>query len=268
LKKLLFTLSLILSLVHADEALPPMQAQDSQSKVLINKAQEQYQVIKENVKETAAELIDGFTLKGGATLSHYSIRSQNHSQNSMNMGFNSHLSFRYLPMEFNLSSYVFFGKMRDYSLFGDSSRFQFFANNQTIETSGQIRQVMFSPNFKYLFSKTLGRYWHPYLGAGPSWSLTTLHLKPYVENTGSVRENHRISFLNFGGVIFFGFEEILPFKNAYPVYAELVYSFAQTKRLYLVDASNKAEVKEVSVEDTYFNVLGHTLMFNVGMTLF
>ncbi len=235
---------------------------------LLDRAEKTLHKASSKVKETAQELIDGFTVKGGATQSHYSIRSQNHSQNSMNTGFNSHLSFRYLPFEFNVSSYVFFGKMRDYSLFGDTSKFQFFANNQTIETSGQIRQVMFSPNFKYIFEKSFYNYWHSYIGAGPSWSLTTLHLKPYYDGSGNLRENHRISFLNFGGVLIFGMEEILPFKESHPVYVELVYGFAQTTRLYLVDASNKAQVKEVSVEDTYFNVLGHTVMLNVGLTLF
>lgn len=199
-------------------------------------------------------------LKGGLGLSQATIHAFDSSEDHMTgFGFNTQFGYRFEKWEVNLASYIYWGKIDD---------LRFHANNTSVVGSGAFRHVSFGPVFKYLFEWQPIKSWNFYMGAGPSWSMQTVRLQEFQTTTGTFSKDYKLTYISRGGMISFGIEELLPFKEMHPVYLEILYSYKKSKDVSVVDASDFTEVRTISTEETKQDIRGSFIMINAGITLF
>lgn len=157
-------------------------------------------------------------------------------------GLTSRFGFRNYPLEIGVLSDIGFGKAENIR-FNDQVNNQG-QNNTLIEGDGHYRIVTVSPYIKHNFSWKY-KAWNPYIGGGPSWSLSTLVLKN-VNNGANFNTKKRVSFENFGAGIFIGVEEIVSFKDMHPTFVEFGFSYMASYKISVVDASDFKEVHTLS----------------------
>jgi hypothetical protein len=76
-----------------------------------------------------------------------------------------------------------------------------------------------------------------------------------------------VSFENYGGSLFIGFEEIKPFKEMHPIFFEVGYSYMHSYKVSILDASNSANVITLSEGDSN-DFSGQYIIVRAGMALF
>ncbi|MBK26866.1 MAG: hypothetical protein CME70_22885 [Halobacteriovorax sp.] len=200
------------------------------------------------------------SLKGGLGLSQATIHAFDKSEDHMTgFGFNTQFGYRFSKWEINLASYFYWGKIDD---------LRFRANGTSVVGSGVFRHVSFGPVFKYIFEWQPKKGWHFYAGLGPTWSMQTVKLEQFQASSGDFNSDYKLTYISRGGMLAIGIEELLPFKEMHPVYFEILYSYKKSKDVSLVDASNFAEVRTISTEESEQDIRGSFIMINAGITLF
>ncbi len=131
-----------------------------------------------------------------------------------------------------------------------------------------MRTVSFGPLLKYITFYQPLENWHLYGSLGPTWSIKTVKIEEYRTDSQTFRENDKLTYISRGGIVTFGIEEILNYKEEHPVYLEFLYGFYKAKKVSLVDASNNREVQTLSTETADNDIEDHIYMINFGMTIF
>ena len=85
--------------------------------------------------------------------------------------------------------------------------------------------------------------------------------------TGTTARKNKISYNSRGAMLAIGMEEILPYKQMHPVYAELVYQRMDAYKVSIVDASNFRQVEITSREGTNQHVIGNVIMIAMGISI-
>lgn len=172
-------------------------------------------------------------------------------------GFTTSVARRWTQFEIVFGSDVYFGKIKDLT---------FVSENRSIRGSGHFRVVNLGPTVKYITPFVLLNKAQFYVGAGPNWSLQTFVFSDVV-GVGGFNNNNRVSFENYGGNIYFGIEEITPYKSSHPAYLELGYSYMNSYEVSIHDASKETDVITLS-EKSSRKFSGHYFIVRLGMTLF
>lgn len=200
------------------------------------------------------------SLKGGLGVSQAQIKAIGDTKDYMTgFGFNTQFGYRFTQWEVNLASYIYWGEIDD---------LQFSATGSTVFGDGTFRHVSFGPIFKYTTNWQPFNGYHFHLGLGPVWSLQTVKLNEFETTAGEFEADYKLSYRSTGGMLVIGVEEILPFKEMHPVYVELLFSYTESSRVYLSDASNFAEVRPISESESEQSIRGHFVMINAGITFF
>jgi hypothetical protein len=201
-----------------------------------------------------------WALKGGPGFTYTNVETFNGREDSFTgYGLNTAFGYRYMPLELNLISHVFFGKI-------DNLQFQ--ANNSVVQAAGPMRSVSFGINLKYFTPWKVKKNWRLYVATGPLWCQQTVDLSSFTTQNGERRDESKLALTSKGGVLALGFEEMLQYKEMNAVYIEINYSYAKVKEVSVVDISNFREVQTLSSEDTQQRIRGNTIMLNLGMTVF
>lgn len=199
-------------------------------------------------------------LKGGLGITYNTIEAKNNSEDKFTgYGVSSQYGYRWVNWELNLSGFIFFGKIQN---------LEFQANGTNIRGSGVVRTVSIGPQFKYLSSYEMTKGWYPYLSLGPSWGLKTIKLDNYTSTGGEFRKDHKLTYTSAGGIVSFGIEERLTYKEEHPVYCEFLFGYNKAKKVSIVDTSNFREVETLSKESAENDIYDYLFMINFGMTIF
>lgn len=174
------------------------------------------------------------------------------------LGFVTSIAYRFDNWEFAIAGDVLFGLIKDVSFNYNSSN--------TIRGGGHFRLVSIGPQIKYYTPFSVLNLANIYVGFGPSWSLQTFVFKNPT-TTGGFNDKKRVSFENYGGSIFFGLEEIKPFKDMHPMFLEVGYSYMHSYKVSILDATNTAEVITLTEGDSN-DFSGQYIIVRAGVALF
>lgn len=177
---------------------------------------------------------------------------------TVGLGFVTSIGYRYDNWEFVVAGDVIFGTFTDVSFN--------YNNSNTIRGGGLFRLVSIGPQIKYYTPYSILNYANIYFGFGPSWSLQTFVFRHPI-TTGGFNDKKRVSFENYGGALFIGFEEIKPFKEMHPMFLEVGYSYMHSYKVSILDATNSAEVITLSEGDSN-DFSGQYIIVRAGMALF
>lgn len=177
--------------------------------------------------------------------------------NTPGFGLVTSVAYRLNNWEFVFASDAVFGSIKDVT---------FIYDNNSIRGGGHTRLVSLGPQIKYYTPYSLFNKATFYIGFGPAWSLQTFVFKN-ATTTGNFNNKRRISFENYGGGIFIGLEEILPFKENHPMFLEVGYSYMHSYKVSVLDATNTAEVITLSEGDSN-EFSAHYIIVRAGFTLF
>lgn len=172
-------------------------------------------------------------------------------------GFTTSVGYRWTQFEIGFGSDVYFGRIKDLT---------FSTDGRSIRGSGHFRVVNLGPTFKYYSPWALFNKATPYFGAGPNWSLQTFVFSDVKAGSGFNNKN-RVSFENYGGNVFIGFEEITPFKTDHPTYLEIGYSYMNSYKVSINDATINTDVITLSEKNSR-KFSGHYFIVRLGTTLF
>jgi hypothetical protein len=212
---------------------------------------------------------NNFSLKAGLAFNQISFKtdkiinnteSEDDDKNEIktqSYGFTTAASYRWNKWEALIASDVFAGNIKDTT---------FINGNNSLRGSGYFRLVTINPVIKYYTPFELFNSVSIYTGIGPAWSLQTFVFKDIV-STGNFNNKKRISFENYGAGLFIGFEEILPFKEIHPTFLEIGYSYMNSYKVAVIDATNSADVVVLSEKDSR-EFSGHYVIVRFGVTLF
>ena len=100
------------------------------------------------------------------------------------------------------------------------------------------------------------------------WSLQTVKLDTFSSTGPLYNKNQKLTFESTGGTFVLGFEEDLPYKEMHPVFFEFMYSYKQSRKVSVVDASDFTETNILSTEEIGQDLSGHFYMVSIGMLLF
>lgn len=217
--------------------------------------------------QTLAE--NNFSLRAGLSLNNIQFKTDRIIDNTededdekneiktQSYGFSTSFSYRFSSWELGAASDVFFGGIKDTT---------FISDNNSLRGSGRFRVVTITPYFKYYTPFSLFNRVNIYGGFGPSWSLQTFVFKNII-TTGTFNNKSRISFENYGGSLFIGFEEILPYKEMHPTFLEVGYAYMNSYKVAIIDATNRADVVVLSERESR-KFSGHYIIARFGVTLF
>lgn len=221
-------------------------------------------------EEKKSTLENSFILRAGFSFNHIQMSTDrlidNHESEpddpedetqTLGFGLATSLAYRWQNWEVAMASDVLFGKIKDIT---------FIDNQNSIRGGGNFRFVSFSPQVKYHTPFFLLNKANIYVGIGPSWSLQTFVFRN-ATTSGNFNNKRRISFENYGGGLFIGLEEILPFKEDHPMFLEVGYNYMHSYKVSILDASNTAEVITLS-EGNSNDFSGHYIIVRAGFTLF
>ncbi len=176
---------------------------------------------------------------------------------TLGFGLATSVAYRWDDWEFVFASDAVFGSFKDITFIYDTN---------SIRGGGHTRLVSLGPQIKFFTPYTLLNKANIYLGFGPAWSLQTFVFRD-ARTTGNFNNKRRISFENYGGGVFIGFEEILPFKENHPMFLEIGYNYMHSYKVSVLDATDTAEVTTLSEgESNEFSA--HYIIFRAGFTLF
>jgi hypothetical protein len=224
--------------------------------------------IEQYIQETRVSLVeeinklkDKLELRAGVSFTNRKVKADFDTEDDVQApGFQTAIALRASPrFEINVSSYVHLGKVNQLDFEFDGMRLQ---------GDGSQTSAAFAPLLKFIPGNVVMKNWYPYYFAGPSWSLQSLKLKPFIDRQGVSRIDHKLTYESVGGVIGIGLEEHLPFKEMHPVFLELLFSYMHAYEVKLVDASDFIEVKTISDEERSSKINGTIFMVNMGMTFF
>lgn len=177
---------------------------------------------------------------------------------TVGLGFVTSIAYRFDNWEFAIAGDVIFGLIKDISFNYNSSN--------TIRGGGHFRLVSIGPQIKYYTPYSLLNLANIYVGFGPSWSLQTFVFNKPI-TTGGFNDKKRVSFENYGGSLFIGFEEIKPFKDMHPMFLEIGYSYMHSYKVSILDATNSAEVITLTEGDSN-DFSGQYIIVRAGVALF
>jgi hypothetical protein len=177
---------------------------------------------------------------------------------TVGLGFVTSIGYRFGNWEFAMAGDVIFGGFTDISFDYNSSN--------TIRGGGHFRLVSIGPQIKYYTPYSILNLANVYFGFGPSWSLQTFVFRHPI-TTGGFNDKKRVSFENYGGSLFIGFEEIKPFKEMHPIFLEFGYSYMHSYKVSILDASNSANVITLTEGDSN-DFSGQYVIVRAGMALF
>ncbi len=172
-------------------------------------------------------------------------------------GFSTSIAYRWTNVEIGFGSDVYFGLIKDLT---------FSSDNKSIRGKGTFRVVNLSPRIKAYAPIDIFNKFHFYGGVGPNWSLQTFVFSD-VAPGGGFDNKKRVSFENYGAQVFIGIEEIKSFKEDHPLFLEAGYSYMNSYRVSVLDASNNVDVVTLS-ERKSRKFSGHYLIVRMGTTLF
>ncbi|MBT3585143.1 MAG: hypothetical protein HN509_09555 [Halobacteriovoraceae bacterium] len=203
---------------------------------------------------------DELVLKGGVNAGRMEITGFNGSEdNSGGVGFNTHFGYKWTKWEFALSSYIYYGKVDQLAFQGNSSQ---------INGNGSFRHVSFGPLLKYLTDYQPFKNYNFYFGGGPSWSLQTIKLEDFRVVSGEFKRQHKLTYRSFGGLLVFGIEEQMAFKQQHPVYVEFVYSYMAASKVSVVDAGDFSDTNILSESKPGQSIETWFWMISAGIALF
>lgn len=212
---------------------------------------------------------NNFSLRAGLAFNHIRFKTDKIINNSeedddekndvktQSYGFTTAASYRWTKWEAVIASDVFAGNIKDTT---------FVNGNDSLRGNGIFRLVTINPVIKYYTPIELFNRVSIYTGIGPAWSLQTFVFKD-IKTTGNFNNKKRISFENYGGGLFIGFEEILPFKELHPTFLEVGYSYMNSYKVAVIDATNRDDVVVLSEKDSR-EFSGHYIIVRFGVTLF
>lgn len=199
-------------------------------------------------------------LKGGGNLTFNYIKTfKRVNDRFLGGGFNTHLGYRWVDWELNLTSTIVVGKLES---------FTFNVNELQVSGQGTLRQASFGPTLKYFTNYSPAPTWRLYLGAGPLAALQTVKFDSFTASGGEFKEDYKATFNSWGYQVMLGMEEFLPIKTMRPVYVELVFSYLRSYEISIVDASDHTQVRTLQTKFSNQQILGQTLSINFGMTFF
>lgn len=221
-------------------------------------------------EESKTTMENNFILRAGFSFNHIQMNTDrlidNHESEpddpedetqTLGFGLVTSIGYRWEDWEFAVGSDVLFGKVSDVT---------FIDGQNSIRGKGYFRLVSFSPQLKYHTPFAVFNKANVYVGFGPSWSLETFVFRD-ATSTGNFNNKKRISFENYGGGIFIGLEEILPFKQDHPMFLEIGYNYMHSYKVSILDASDTAEVITLSEGDSN-DFSAHYIIIRTGFTLF
>lgn len=173
-------------------------------------------------------------------------------------GLSSNFGYRFKNLELLLSSNAYIGKV-------ENIRFEF--HSETIQGTGRIRSVDFTPTFKYITPFKLYRNWAFFMSAGPSWILHSIDLDQFTSGQEGFN-NTKLSYDARGITLSLGVEEITETKEMKPVYIQLLFSYFKSRKVSLVDVSNSKEIQILSEEESHQGIKTVTWMLNMGLVIF
>ena len=177
---------------------------------------------------------------------------------TIGLGLVTSIGYRLGNWEFAMAGDIIFGGFKDISFNYDSSN--------TIRGAGHFRLVSIGPQIKYYTPFSIINLANIYFGFGPSWSLQTFVFR-HPTTTGGFNDKKRVSFENYGGSLFIGFEEIKPFKDMHPMFLEIGYSYMHSYKVSILDATNSAEVITLTEGDSN-DFSGQYIIVRAGVALF
>lgn len=199
-------------------------------------------------------------VKGGLSLTQAKITALNGSNDKFHgIGFNTHFGYKWHYLDFGLSSYIYWG---------DIDNLEFQATDSTIIGDGKYRHVSFGPMLKYKFlNNEVFRYWHAYIGLGPTWSLQTIKLSNF-SSTGSFTNQSKLTYQSRGATFVIGIEEELSSKEQHPVFIEGLFSVKKSQKVSVVDNQDPTETNILSTENTNQKIIDKIFTLSMGMTFF
>ena len=213
---------------------------------------------------------DNFTLRAGLSFNLNQIRTDrlidNHESESddpedetktLGFGVITSVGYRWENWEFALASDVLFGRIKDVT---------FIYENSSVRGGGHFRLVSIGPQVKYYTPYSIFNHANIYVAFGPSWSLQTFVFS-HPTTTGNFNNKRRVSFENYGGGLFIGFEEIKPFKEGHPIFLEIGYSYMHSYKVSILDSSNSTNVITLSEGDSN-DFSGQYIIVRAGISLF
>jgi len=177
---------------------------------------------------------------------------------TVGLGIVTSIAYRFENWEFAVAGDIIFGLIKDVSFNYNSSN--------TIRGGGHFRLVSIGPQIKYYTPYSILNLANIYFGFGPSLSLQTFVFKNPT-TTGGFSDKKRVSFENYGGSLFIGFEEIKPFKDMHPMFLEVGYSYMHSYKVSILDATNSAEVITLTEGDSN-DFSGQYIIVRAGVALF
>lgn len=212
-----------------------------------------------------------FILSGGLSFNQVMIRTdklidnhendndeKNHDETkTYGYGFNTAITYLNTNWEYGFGSDVVFGNIKDLT---------FVYKGSTIRGSGHFRVMSLGPLVKYNTNYYPFNRYQFYAGIMPTWSLQTFVFTKS-QATGAFNGNSRISFENYGGGLFIGLKETRPNIENHPMYIEIGYNYMHSKKVSIVDASNKKEAITLSESDSK-EFSAQYLIVRLGMILF
>jgi hypothetical protein len=222
-----------------------------------------------NLSAAGNSLENNFALRAGLSFNHIKFETDKIIDNTededdeknevetQSYGFSTSFAYRFTSWEVGAGSDVFFGKIADTTFIND---------NSSLRGDGRFRVVTINPFVKYYTPFAPFNRISIYFGMGPSWSLQTFSFKN-IQSTGSFNNKRKITFENYGGSLFIGIEEILPYKEMHPTFLEIGYSYMNSYKVAIIDATKEDDVVTLS-EKASREFSGHYIIVRFGITLF
>lgn len=173
------------------------------------------------------------------------------------LGFTTSVAYRFTNLELGFGSDVYFGRMDDLT---------FSSEGRSIRGEGIFRVVNLSPTIKAYSPFTAFNRVVFYGGVGPNWSLQTFVFDDIVPG-GGFDNKKRVSFENYGGQVFIGVEQIKPTNSDHPAFLEIGYSYMNSYKVSILDATNESDVLTLSERDSR-KFSGHYFIVRLGAALF
>ena len=130
-------------------------------------------------------------LKGGLNTVVTKARAFNNTNSYFSaIGLNSHFGYRRDKWEYNITSYAYYGKVKD---------LDFHINDNIIKASdSSVRSISISPTLKYITDYSTDNNWHLFFSIAPCWALQTIKPKDYELQNSPYSPEHKIIFHSKG----------------------------------------------------------------------
>ncbi|MDD0852264.1 hypothetical protein HBN50_04105 [Halobacteriovorax sp. GB3] len=173
-------------------------------------------------------------------------------------GLGTMFGYRRKKFELNVSSEIYFGK-------AEGLKFEY--QNDSVQGTGNIRSVSLTPLLKYTTEYMPYKNWNIYFAAGPSWVLQSIELDDF-ESNGIPVKDHKLTYDSEGGALVIGVEEQTEFKEQHPAFVQLMLAYYRSRKVSLVDRSDRKEIDILSEQDADQDIKTVSLILTIGLVIF